>query len=123
MQLKLSVHYPHGYPDELPELSLEPIQCDLEENERKDLLSEMQTIVRIHFGDIWLKPLIYPLLVKLGSRESGHGYDLHLSFASEGTVINVSTCPCGKPSECKEGRRTTGSRGIAHSLLYHNTSV
>lgn len=119
MQLKLSVHYPDGYPDELPELSLESIQGDLEKNEQENLLLEMKTIVRIHFGDAWLRPLIYPTLVKLGSREPGHGHDLHPGFASEGTTINISACSRRNASECRERKRAIGSRGIAHALLRH----
>lgn len=45
MQLQLTVHYTDSYPDELPELSLDPIEGELEDSEIEELLSGMRTVV------------------------------------------------------------------------------
>lgn len=53
MQLTLSVHYADGYPDELPELSLEAIQGDLEDSELKELLAGLRAVVWRNFRGIF----------------------------------------------------------------------
>ena len=46
VKLTLDVKYSAGYPDTLPELSLETVDGELEENEVDQLLTEMRTVVR-----------------------------------------------------------------------------
>ncbi len=46
MKLTLDVKYPEEYPDALPELSLEIVDGELEEEELEQLLAEMHTVVR-----------------------------------------------------------------------------
>ena len=46
VKLTLDVKYSADYPDTLPELSLETIDGELEENEVDQLLTEMRTVVR-----------------------------------------------------------------------------
>ena len=41
------MHYTDGYPDKLPDLSLEAIEGELEDDELESLLHELRTIVRI----------------------------------------------------------------------------
>ena len=45
MKLTLDVRYPDGYPDTLPELSLEPLEGDLEEHELQRVLEELNRVV------------------------------------------------------------------------------
>jgi hypothetical protein len=45
VKLTLDVRYPDGYPDTLPELSLEPLEGELEDNELQHLLQELNRVV------------------------------------------------------------------------------
>lgn len=45
VQLTLTVYYTEGYPDELPQLTLEAIKGELDDNELKLLMDELQTVV------------------------------------------------------------------------------
>jgi hypothetical protein len=45
VKLALTVHYIDNYPDELPELSLDPIEGEVDEDEIKTLLDSAQAIV------------------------------------------------------------------------------
>ena len=50
MKLTLDVRYPDGYPDTLPELSLEPLEGDLEAHELQHLLEELNRVVSQNHG-------------------------------------------------------------------------
>jgi hypothetical protein len=43
----MTVHYPDSYPDELPELSLQPIDGEVDEDEIKTLLASAQAVVSL----------------------------------------------------------------------------
>ena len=45
VKLTLSVHYPEGYPDILPELSLDAIDGELEDEEKQKLIEELKAVV------------------------------------------------------------------------------
>ena len=45
VKLALTVHYTDNYPDELPELFLDPIEGEVDEDEIKTLLDNAQAIV------------------------------------------------------------------------------
>lgn len=49
MKLALDVRYPDDYPDVLPELSLDAVEGELEEDEREELLRGLQTAVNTPF--------------------------------------------------------------------------
>lgn len=51
VQLTLHVLYPEQYPDTLPELSLESVDGDLEDDELTTLLGELRTVVRLQPSD------------------------------------------------------------------------
>lgn len=46
VKLTLDVRYPDEYPDVLPELELEPLEGDFEDEELDRLRAELQTVVR-----------------------------------------------------------------------------
>lgn len=46
VKLVLEVHYTDGYPDTLPELSLEPLEGSIEEEELETLMSDLRRVVR-----------------------------------------------------------------------------
>ncbi|TFK54906.1 RWD-domain-containing protein [Heliocybe sulcata] len=48
--LKLTVHYPEEYPDVLPDLSLEPAEGDLEEQDIETLLNDLRTVGEENVG-------------------------------------------------------------------------
>lgn len=48
VKLAFNVKYPEGYPDELPELSAEPLEGDLDEDEVEQLLQGLRTLVFIY---------------------------------------------------------------------------
>jgi len=45
VRLSLDVKYPEGYPDQLPELSAEPIEGDIADDELNQLLNGLRTLV------------------------------------------------------------------------------
>jgi hypothetical protein len=45
VRLNLKVHYPEGYPDVLPELSMDPINGEFTEDEMAALADDMKTSV------------------------------------------------------------------------------
>jgi hypothetical protein len=45
-KLNLKVHYPEGYPDVLPDLSLEPVEGEFNEEELASLITDMHASVR-----------------------------------------------------------------------------
>ncbi len=45
MKLVLDVRYPDDYPEVLPELTINPSEGDLEDEEVEHLLKELQTVV------------------------------------------------------------------------------
>ena len=45
MKLILDVRYPEGYPDTLPELSIEPLEGELEDEDVQHLLQELNKVV------------------------------------------------------------------------------
>lgn len=45
MKVLLNVRYTPGYPNEVPELSIEPVEEDLEEEEIDELINGMKAIV------------------------------------------------------------------------------
>lgn len=49
VKLSLSVQYPDGYPDVIPELTLESLEGELEESEASSLLDGMRAVVCLHF--------------------------------------------------------------------------
>lgn len=49
MKLLLKVHYPNAYPDVLPELSLEPVDGEFEDEELDALVADMESVVRRSF--------------------------------------------------------------------------
>ena len=49
MKLALDVHYNDDYPETLPDLSLEPVEGDVTEDEIDELLQSMKTVVRCSF--------------------------------------------------------------------------
>jgi hypothetical protein len=49
VKLSLSIHYPEGYPDVLPELELEAVEGDVNEKEIEGLLDELKTSVSNSF--------------------------------------------------------------------------
>ncbi|KAH9981311.1 RWD-domain-containing protein [Lactifluus volemus] len=50
LKLALTVHYIDNYPDELPELSLDPIEGEVDEDEIKTLLDSAQAIGQENIG-------------------------------------------------------------------------
>lgn len=46
----LDVRYPEGYPDTLPELTITPLEGELEEEELQHLLSELHKVVGLITG-------------------------------------------------------------------------
>jgi hypothetical protein len=46
VKLAFNVKYPDGYPDQLPELSAEPIEGDIVDEEIDQLLNGLKTLVR-----------------------------------------------------------------------------
>ena len=47
VNLSLTVYYTDGYPDQLPKLSLEPLEGEIYEEEMNGLLDSAQVVVRI----------------------------------------------------------------------------
>lgn len=45
VKLKLSVHYPSGYPDALPTLALAAVDGEIDDSEKETLLQGMATLV------------------------------------------------------------------------------
>ena len=46
MKLVLDVKYPDAYPDVLPELSINVLEGELDDDETSQLMKELQTVVR-----------------------------------------------------------------------------
>ena len=80
------MHYTDGYPDKLPDLSLEAIEGELEDDELKTLLHELRTIVR---NNLW-RSLIQSFITISERRKSGDGHDIHASFSSERKTLTSS---------------------------------
>ena len=62
VRLAMTVHYTDSYPDELPELSLQPIDGEVDEDDIRALLAGAQAVVSVlahsHilcFTSIWIK--------------------------------------------------------------------
>lgn len=52
MKLILDVRYPTGYPDTLPELTIEPSEGELDEEETQNLLQELHKVVSFKLGTL-----------------------------------------------------------------------
>ena len=52
VKLILDVRYPDGYPDVLPELTMEPSEGDLGETEIQQLIQELHKVVRLTVGTL-----------------------------------------------------------------------
>ncbi|KAI0256676.1 RWD-domain-containing protein [Lactifluus subvellereus] len=50
LKLALTVHYTNNYPDELPELSLEPVEGEVDEDDIKVLLDSVQAVGQENIG-------------------------------------------------------------------------
>ncbi|KAF4576551.1 hypothetical protein EYR40_000793 [Pleurotus pulmonarius] len=50
VKLLLKVHYPDAYPDVLPELSLEPVEGEFEDEELDALVADMESVGRDNLG-------------------------------------------------------------------------
>jgi hypothetical protein len=55
----MTVHYTDSYPDELPELSLQPIDGEVDEDDIRDLLASAQAVVSVlaHSHTICFTPM------------------------------------------------------------------
>jgi hypothetical protein len=49
VKLTLRVHYPEGYPDVLPDLTIEPVDGEFSEDELVSLIEDMKGSVRYHW--------------------------------------------------------------------------
>ncbi|KIM87049.1 hypothetical protein PILCRDRAFT_95926 [Piloderma croceum F 1598] len=65
LRLTLTVHYTDGYPDKLPDLSLEAIEGELEDDELESLLHELRTIGEENLGMAMTFTLVSHLREKL----------------------------------------------------------
>jgi hypothetical protein len=104
------VHYTDGYPDTLPDLSLEAIEGELEDDELESLLHELRTIVRI----VYLAA-IPSLIQKISGRgKSGDGHDIHASFSSERKTLTSSSFKSREYSQSRGGEGAASHRGITY---------
>jgi len=67
LQLTLTVHYTEEYPDQLPELSLEAIEGELDDNELESLLDELRTVGEENLGMAMTFTLVSHLREQLSS--------------------------------------------------------
>ena len=109
VQLTLTVHYTDAYPDELPDLSLDAIEGELEDDELQSLLNELCTVVRpCQFTTT-------PLLIGLTGRgKPRDGYDIHSSVSSERATFISSTRERRKYSQGGEGEGTASFGGMEY---------
>lgn len=49
VKLTLDVRYPDDYPDVLPELSLEPVEGEVDDGEIDHLLGELRSVVCVYY--------------------------------------------------------------------------
>ena len=80
MKLALDVRYPDGYPDTLPELSIEPTEGDIEEDEVEHLLGELKKVVRRNM--VFYSVIIVLIKRRKGRREPRHGDDIYSRLAT-----------------------------------------
>jgi len=85
VKLTLTVDYPDTYPDDIPILSLEPSEGDLEADEVESLLDGMKAVVCLLFH-VCAHDLS-SLLIPQGRRKSRDGNDVYYRLASEGTIL------------------------------------
>jgi len=90
VRLSLTVHYTDGYPDELPDLSLEAIEGELVDDELESLLHELRTVVRhcVAHGDSISNSKFYAIS---GRGKPRDGHDIHASFSSERTTFKSNS--------------------------------
>ncbi|KII88544.1 hypothetical protein PLICRDRAFT_161745 [Plicaturopsis crispa FD-325 SS-3] len=67
LKLSLGVHYPDGYPDVLPDLSLDAVEGTLEDSERTTLLDELKTMGEDNIGMAMTFTLVSHLRERLAS--------------------------------------------------------
>jgi len=86
VKLALTVLYTDSYPDELPRLSLEPLEGEVDEEEIDSLLTSTQAVVSTLAR---LRHLCVTLTGDtVGGRKHWDGDDLHHRLASTRAVIN-----------------------------------
>ena len=85
VKLALDVTYPDEYPDVLPELSLETLDGELDEDEVDALLKELHAVVRAAV-DLHKSCKIH---LSAGRGESWHGHDFHPRITPKGAAV----CP------------------------------
>ena len=86
VKLALTVLYTESYPDELPRLSLEPLEGEVEEEEINSLLTSAQAVVSRLAR---LRHLCVTLIKDtIGGGKHWDGDDLHHRLASTRAVIN-----------------------------------
>jgi hypothetical protein len=107
VQLTLIVHYPAGYPDELPNLSLEAIEGELKDDELQSLLDDLHTVVRLHSIEQ------IPFMIELSGRgKHWDSYDIHSSLPSERTIVISGPLKSRKDSQSRGGEGATSFGGI-----------
>lgn len=67
LSFAMTVHYPDSYPDELPELSLQPIDGEVDEDEIKTLLASAQAVGQENIGMAMTFTIISHLREQLSS--------------------------------------------------------
>jgi len=67
LQLTLTVYYTEEYPDQLPELTLEAIEGELDDNELESLLDELRTVGEENLGMAMTFTLVSHLREQLSS--------------------------------------------------------
>ena len=86
VKLALTVLYTDSYPDELPQLSLEPLEGEVDEEEINSLFAGAQAVVSTLAR---LRHLCVPLIGDtVGGGKHWDGDDLHHRLASTRAVIN-----------------------------------
>lgn len=94
VKLSLSVHYPDSYPDVIPDLSLEPLEGDLDEAEMSMLLDGMRNAVCPLLLDRFA---ILSALIRndctcgIGRRKHWDGYDVRYGHGRERTAVYSHT--------------------------------
>lgn len=114
MKVLLNVRYTPGYPEEVPELELEPEEGELEDDEVKELIDGMKIVVR-HFSILVLDRTIS--LSAIGRREHRYGHGIrtcHTSTRSSGHNYS-KTYQKGGSGTAGEGTPNTRGKGLPYS--------